>query len=230
MKKVSDSSILNVTTDNDNKFLFEYLTWWENNNIKTIFISDLLEKRINTDMLEKTKNKPAIYSNVYSPKDELEIFKEIFDNALFNNEKIHIVWVTLKEELDIIEGYYNKLWFRREDINCYEVDFRIPLVTVSVKIENLMWKWSDYKRMWKKIFFNPPIRESGEVKAMFKWINKWIVANIYLDNIKDEYHNFLTQCIIDEQILAIPLAKLLKYNLESIWFKWVKKDLIIQYS
>jgi len=48
----------------------------------------------------------------------------------------------------------------REDINCFLVDFRISLVTVSVNIENLMWRGSDYKRMQNKIFFLPPIREA----------------------------------------------------------------------
>jgi len=32
-----------------------------------------------------------MYSNVYSPEDELEIFKKLFDNALNNNKRIHIV-------------------------------------------------------------------------------------------------------------------------------------------
>jgi len=40
----------------------------------------------------------------------------------------------------ILEEYYEKLGFMREDINCFEVDFCKPLVTASVKIENLMWK------------------------------------------------------------------------------------------
>jgi hypothetical protein len=32
-----------------------------------------------------------MFSNVYSEKDELEIFKELFDYAITNNKKIHIV-------------------------------------------------------------------------------------------------------------------------------------------
>jgi hypothetical protein len=48
------------------------------------------------------------------------------------------------------------------------VDFSIPLVTVSVKIENLIWKGSDYKAQKQNIFFIPPVRESGQNKAMFK--------------------------------------------------------------
>jgi hypothetical protein len=56
----------------------------------------------------------------------------------------------------------------REDINCFRVDFSRVLISASVKIENLMWRGSDYKRMGEKIYFIPPIREAGEVKAMFK--------------------------------------------------------------
>ena len=56
----------------------------------------------------------------------------------------------------------------REDINCFEVDFSVPLVTASCHIENLMWRGSDYKAQRDAIFFNPPVRESGQNKALFK--------------------------------------------------------------
>jgi hypothetical protein len=48
----------------------------------------------------------------------------------------------------------------REDINAFDIDFSVPLVTVSCMIENLIWKGSDYKAQRNKIFFNPPIRET----------------------------------------------------------------------
>ena len=54
-------------------------------------MSDLLEDRKNEEILEKVKDKPAMYSNVYSPKDELEIFIELFENAIKTNKKIHII-------------------------------------------------------------------------------------------------------------------------------------------
>jgi hypothetical protein len=50
-----------------------------------------LEKYRNDEILKKTSEKPAMYSEVYSPKDELAIFTELFENALKNNTKIHIV-------------------------------------------------------------------------------------------------------------------------------------------
>jgi len=52
----------------------------------------------------------------------------------------------------------------REDINCFQVDFSQVLVSVSIYLENIMWRGSDYKRLGKGIFRNPPIREAGQVK------------------------------------------------------------------
>jgi hypothetical protein len=42
-------------------------------------------------MLERVKEKPAMYSEVYSPKDEIAIFTELFETAISENKKIHIV-------------------------------------------------------------------------------------------------------------------------------------------
>ncbi len=234
MKKVYKDKIVNIVWTNrfDNKFSFEYINnikVGNKENMKIIFLADLLEERKNLEMLEKSKIKPATYCNVYSPKDELEIFKKLFDNSIKNNQKIHIVWITLREEIEILEDYYNKLWFFDKTINCFSVDFNIPLVTVSVNIENLIWKWSDYKRMRDKIFFNPPIRESGQTKAMFKWINRWVIAWINLWDCNKEKQDFLSNCIINEKILAITLAKVLKYNLKDIGFDWEKKELVTGY-
>lgn len=231
MKKIFRDKIINIDKNLfDNKFLFEYFEFIKSpKDIELIFMSDLLEKKKNKELLSNLWDKYAMYSNVYSPEDELEIFKELFDNAIKNNKKIHIVWVSLKEEIEILEEYYTMLWFLREDINCYLVDFNVPLVTVSVKIENLIWKGSDYKAQWKKIFFIPPVRESGQNKAMFKWINRWVIAWIYINNFDQNIENFLKDCLIWEKILAILLAKVLLYNLEDIWFNWAKKEFIINY-
>lgn len=232
MKQVFKNKIINIeATDKfDSKFLFEALDIdYNKSDIDVIFISDLLEEKKNLEILEKVWNKPAMYSNVYSPEDEFEIFTELFQNAIKNNKKTHIVWVTLKEEIEMLEKYYEELWFLREDINCFAPDFSIPLVTVSVNIENLIWKGSDYKRMWKKIFFNPPVRESGQTKAMFKWINRWVTAWIHIKEINKEIEEFLSNCVKDEKILPITLAKILKYNLDEIGLNWNNKKLIIEY-
>jgi hypothetical protein len=94
MKKVLTDKIINIEKTDlyDNQFLFEYLDDLKvNDKVEVIFMSDLLEKKKNLEILEKVKQKPAMYSNVYSPEDELEIFKELFEDAIKNNKKIHIV-------------------------------------------------------------------------------------------------------------------------------------------
>ena len=76
MKKILKNSITNIpdTDTFDSIFLFDVLTWEaENQDVEIIFLSDLLEHKKNLEMLEKAQSKPASYSNVYSPKDELEI-------------------------------------------------------------------------------------------------------------------------------------------------------------
>jgi len=232
MKKIYENQILNIENTDlfDNKFLFDKLNWEkQNQDIEIIYLSKLLERRKNEDILDKVKDKPAMWSMVYSPEVELEIFTELFEEAIKTGKHIHIVWVTLENEIKILEDYYEKLWFLREEINCFAPNFSIPLVTVSVKIENLMWRGSDYKRLRDKIFYNPPIRESWQVKAMFKWINRWVTAGIYIENFSQEVKDFLEEQIKQEHILPITLAKVLCYNLEEIGFKWDKKELVINY-
>lgn len=251
MKKILKNSITNIpdTDTFDSIFLFDVLTWEaENQDVEIIFLSDLLEHKKNLEMLEKAQSKPASYSNVYSPKDELEIFTELFNSALENNKKIHIVWVTLKEELEMLEAYYLELWFFNTDINCFTCDFSKALVTVSCKIENIMWRGSDYKRMWKEIFFNPPVRESWQVKALFKWINRWVIAGLYIssdsrstvttENVLNKYckhavptgiQEFLSQQILEENILPLTLWKILRYNLDEVWIIWKSEELQIVY-
>jgi len=233
MKQIFKNKIVNIDSNIiDNKFLIKKLDYEKNItsiDIKVIFLSDILEERKNLEMLEKSKSKPATWGNVYSSKDELKIFGELFDDAIKNNKKIHIVWVTLDEEIKLLEKYYTELWFFDEDINAFKVDFSKVLVSVSVKIENLMWRGSDYKRMWKEIFFNPPIRESWQVKAMFKWINRWVTAGIYIEDFDDKKIKFLNEQIKSEHILPIIMAKVLNYNLVDFWFRSVESDFIIQY-
>jgi len=241
MKKVLKNKIINIpqTDKFDSKFNFSVLnfdsnqenTSWKKSSwrVEIINISELLEEKKNLEMLEKANTKPASYSNVYSPKDELEIFKYIFNQAIENNKKIHIVWVTLKEEIEILEKYYFELWFFKEEINCFEIDYSKVLISVSVKIENLMWRGSDYKRMWRKIFFNPPIRESGQVKAMFKWINRWSIAGIFFNKLDNNIVSFFTKQIIEENILAINLSRVLKFNLADFWIKWEETEMIIEF-
>lgn len=232
MKKIFKDEILNIegTDTFDSTFLFEYQENMEASwNIEIIYLRDLLSDKRNLEILERVKEKPAMYSEVYSPKDELEIFTSLFDDAIHNNKKIHIVWITLWEEIKMLEEYYEKLWFIREDINAFDVDFSIPLVTVSCHIENLMWKGSDYKAQREKIFFCPPVRESGQNKALFKWITRWVIAGIELWEFSSEKQEFIWDCIRWEKILPLYMGKVLKYNLEEIDLKWKIRELKVGY-
>jgi len=94
MKKIYKDKILNIPETDmfDNTFLFEYLeNITSSSDRKIIYISELLEARKNADILQNISQKPAMYSEVYSPKDELEIFTSLFEKALRENKKIHIV-------------------------------------------------------------------------------------------------------------------------------------------
>lgn len=232
MKKVFKDKIINFDEKIfDNKFLFSYLkSDYKAENIEVFFIEELLKEKENTELLNNLNWKFAMYSEVFSPKDELEIFENLFNYAISNNKKIHIVGITLKEELEILEKYYEESGFLREDVNCFIPDFKNTLVTVSVNIENLIWRWSDYKANWKKIFFIPPVRESGQNKAMFKGINRGSIASIYIKNFENEKNiEFLENSIKNEQILPITFAKVLNYNLEEIGFSGEEKNLVISY-
>jgi len=94
MKKVFSDRIVNIDENLfDNKFLFEVNKeiLSSDSKIKVVFLSELLEQRKNKDILKQLDKKPAMYGNVYSPKDELEIFEDICMNAIKNKEKVHIV-------------------------------------------------------------------------------------------------------------------------------------------
>ena len=192
-------------------------------------MSELLKEKENSELLSQIWDKYAMFSNVYSEEDEFEIFKKLFDYALSNNKKIHIIGVTLDSEIEMLENYYSELWFLREDINCFKVDFAVPLVTVWVNIENLIWRGSDYKREKQNIFFIPPIREAWLTKAIFKWINRWVIASIYIKEFTQEKQDFLRNCLLEEHILSLTLGKVLYYNLADIWFTGDTLDIEIQY-
>lgn len=230
MKKIYKDAILNITSTDifDEVFLFEALLEKKFPvEREIIYIKDLLEKKKNEEIFSKLEKYPAMRSEVYSPKDELTIFTELFEGALKNNKKIHIVWITLDEEIEMLEKYYSELGFMRVDINAFDVDFSIPLVTASCYIENIMWKWSDYKRLWKKIFRNPPIREAGQVKALYKWINRGVIAGLDIEKLSDEVTTFLKQELLNEHLLSLTLWKVLKHNYEAMWVKWEKNDIKI---
>lgn len=232
MKKIYRDKILNIsgTDEFDNIFLFEYIEQAKAaKEVEVIYLKDLLEKKKNEDILQKVEEKPAMWSEVYSPKDELEIFTELFESAIQEKKKIHIVWITLGEEVKILEEYYESLGFVREDINAFDVDFSKVLVSVSCYAENLMWRGSDYKAQREKIFFNPPIRESGQNKALFKGITRWVIAWIELWEFTSEKQEFIGECVRNEKILPLHMGRILKYNLEQIWLWGARGKLLVKY-
>ena len=93
MKKIHKYSIKNIEDTNlfDNTFSIDYLQSISSESVKIIYIRDLLEAYKNEEILKRVKEKPAMWSNVYSPKDELEIFTKLFEEAIEKKEKIHIV-------------------------------------------------------------------------------------------------------------------------------------------
>jgi hypothetical protein len=94
MKKIHRDKILNIggTDHFDNTFLFEYFSdIQKSESVEILYLKDLLEQKKNLEILERVKQKPAMYSEVYSPKDELEIFTQLFEQAISENKKIHIV-------------------------------------------------------------------------------------------------------------------------------------------
>ena len=99
MKKVFKDKIINIDLEKfDNKFLFSYLVSdYSVENMEVFFMEDLLKSKKNEELFQNLNWKFAMYSEVYSPKDELEIFQNLFDYAIQNNKKIHIVWISLKE-------------------------------------------------------------------------------------------------------------------------------------
>ncbi len=233
MKQILKNKIIDIDQNYfDNKFLFEiydFSAWIKSDDTKILFMEDLLKEKKNDTLLEKIKVHPAMWSEVFSPKDELEIFTSIFNEAIKTKKRTHIIWITLKEEVEMLEKYYEELWFFDESINCFKVNYTIPLISASVKLNNLMWRWSDYKRYWKDIFFIPPIREAGQVKAMYKWINRWSIAWIYIDKLWDEEKTFLENQIKEEHILSLNLAKVLNYNYEDLWIRGDKIKMEIEY-
>jgi hypothetical protein len=83
--------------------------------------------------------------------------------------------------------------------------------------------------MKEKIFFIPPPRESGQNRAMFKGITRWVTSGIYIKNETPEAIEFLNEKLKDENILPLRMWKILCYNLQDFWLKGEEKELIFKY-
>jgi hypothetical protein len=64
---------------------------------------------------------------------------------------------------------------------------------------------------------------------MFKGINRWVIAWIYIKNFNEKTQKFLQEQISQEYILAIRMWKILNYNFQEIKINWIEKNFIINY-
>ena len=228
MRKIFKSKIISIgNNSNEKKYDYSVLLFWDKWDKNCIFLEKKLSKMKNSKL--NYKNDYKLYNEVYSPKGELKVFNEIFDDSLKTGRKVHIVGISLREEVEILKDYYTSKWFYNDSMNCFQVDFSEVLVTASVKIENLIYGMSDYKSMKERILFIPPPREPKHVKALFNWINSGVVAWIHLVAISEENTKFISKCIQNEKILPLRIWKLLYYNFIDIWIDWEKNNLIIEY-
>lgn len=93
MKKIYKDKILNIpnTPLFDRFFLFDCLITEKNLQREVLYMRDLLAAKKNETILPRLAEKPAMWSEVYGPKDEYEIFTQLFEKALQENKKIHVV-------------------------------------------------------------------------------------------------------------------------------------------
>ncbi len=169
MKQVLSHSITLISDTNplDNQYLFQIAT-----DISSSIIIDLAEllKEFRNDRVEYKKDY-KLWNQVYSPDKELEIFQEIIEKALENRQKIHIINCTLREEVEIVREFYEKLGYFNQEENRFIVPFATAPVTIGVNIRNIVYSTKDYKSQRENICFIPPPRESGHVKTLFSGIN-----------------------------------------------------------
>lgn len=64
---------------------------------------------------------------------------------------------------------------------------------------------------------------------MYKWINRWSIAWIYIDSLWNKEKEFLEKEIKEEHILPLTLSKILNFNFEDLWFLGEKINMEINY-
>jgi dihydroorotase-like cyclic amidohydrolase len=101
----------------------------------------------------------------------LEIFRSVLAKSLSENNKIHIINCTLREEIQIIRELYDSLGYFDHKENRFMVPFLTAPVTLGVNIRNLLYSAKDYKSMRERICFIPPAREPGHTKSLFAALN-----------------------------------------------------------
>jgi dihydroorotase-like cyclic amidohydrolase len=168
MKQITQNSIINIDENLfDGRFLFNIPA--DKSFSQEVDMSKLLMSTKNESLDYKKDYK--LWSEVYSPKDELNIFTEIFEDAVSSGKKIHISNISLVEEIDMAKDLYLKLGYFNEELNCFQIDFKNAPVTIGVNINNVIYSFKDYKELNEKILFVPPPREPRHQKAIKSAIN-----------------------------------------------------------
>ena len=127
MKQVFSDKIINIDGNlYDNRFLFK---------VATNIISDReidLSKELSFHKNENLEYKKdyKLWSEVYSPKIELELFRSIFDDALKSGKKMHISNISLAEEIDLVKKLYLDLGYFNEELNCFVLDFENAPISI----------------------------------------------------------------------------------------------------
>lgn len=214
MKKVLENSIINID-DNffDNKFEL-------NIPIQSEYIGNIDMRNelvsVKNDAINYKKDY-KLWSEVYSPKKELAIFTEIFENAIKSWKKIHISNISLKEEIETVRKLYYDLGYFNKELNCFVLDFENVPITIWVNIKNIIYSFKDYKNLKEKILFVPPPREPQNQKSIIAGINSWVISVITSDDYIADISNF-EFLIKEEKINLIRLWNNIYYNLNKIWF------------
>lgn len=213
MKKVYYDKIINVSWDPfDGRFILDVAT-----NINSWSYFDMSEKLLeykNENLNYKADYK--LWSQVYSPKDELKIFEEIFEKAINTWNKIHIANISLLDEIELIKKLYLDLWYFNTDLNCFIVDFDNCPVTIWVNLRNAVYSFKDYKNLRDKVLFVPPPREPKHEKAIRASINSWLVSTITLNDDEQDIR-LLEDMISWEKTSLLRLASCLWENYKKIW-------------
>lgn len=214
-----------------------YLSWDKLENVFKFFVPTNLHSDFEFDLAKElikfeNKNLPylkdsKLWSEVYSPKKELEIFTVTLEESLLKNKKIHFSNISLWEEIELVKKIYFDLGYFNKELNRFEIDFINSPVTIWVNINNIIYSFKDYKSKKEKIFFIPPPREPRHQKAVKSWINAGIISTININNLVTE-KEFLIEIISEEKTSLTNLANNIFYNFEKIGFNFNTEEIVLR--
>ncbi|MDD2486958.1 MAG: hypothetical protein PHS92_01130 [Candidatus Gracilibacteria bacterium] len=226
MKQIFEDKIINIDNDLfDNRFLFKIAispcASFDYDMSKLL----LDRKNGNLDYSKDLK----LWSEVYSPKNEFEIFSDLIEENIRNNKKIHISDISLQEEVHTIRDLYIDLGYFNADLNRFEVDLENAPVTIGTNINSIIYSFKDYNTHKEKIFFIPPPREPRHQKTLKSGINSSLISTVRMNGNDDEIE-FLKQIIKDEKISPLKLSRSIFFNYGKIGFEFLESDIIIDFG